>query len=74
MFWLLGAYALYILKYIFDIFHLKNKIKISHVHLHVLYAHKIVARQMECHVACVKKIIFYSKNKAFHTIVFIFFT
>jgi hypothetical protein len=44
MFWLLGVYAFYILKYIFDIF---QNIKIietknSHVHLHMLHAHKVI--------------------------------
>jgi hypothetical protein len=46
----------------------------SHVHLHVLHVHKVVARQIECHVACVKKIKFDAKNKAFYMTIFVIFT
>jgi hypothetical protein len=52
VFWLLEGYASYILKYIFDIFQNVKKIdaKNSHIHFHMLYAHKVVAQQI--HVSC----------------------
>jgi hypothetical protein len=57
MFWLLGPYTFYILKYIFNIFENFKKVEIrnSCVHLHVLHAYKVVARQINMPYGVCKK-------------------
>jgi hypothetical protein len=60
MFWLLGAYALYILKYIFDIFKNVKKMK-QKIGTYIFTCYmptKSLHDKSTCHVACVKKIKF----------------
>jgi hypothetical protein len=69
VFWLLGAYASYILKYIFD-----KKLK-PNICMYIFKCYmpiKSLHDKSTYHVACVKKIKFGAKNKTFHIIIFVF--
>jgi hypothetical protein len=67
MFWLLRAYASCILKYIFDIFQNVKKLK-QKIRTYIFTCYmptKSLQDKLTCHVACMKKIKFGAKNKAF---------
>jgi hypothetical protein len=73
VFWLLGAYASFYLKCIFDILkNLKEKINMYIFTCYVL--RKSFHEKSTFYVACVKNIKLGGENKAFHKIDFLFFT
>jgi hypothetical protein len=74
MFWLLGEYALYILKYIFDIILNVKKLK-QKIGTYIFTCYmptKLLHDKSTCHVVCVKKIKFGAKNKVFHMTIVLF--